>query len=309
MSKYDLIIIGAGPAGLTAALYAGRAGLKTLVLAKLSGGQVSVTPLIQNYPGVPEITGFELGQIMENQAKKWGAEVYEGVTALKLELDQPTKRVITDLGEYESLAVILAMGAEERRLGVPGEKDYQGRGVSYCATCDGAFFKEKVVAVVGGGNAALTDATYLDNIAKTVHLIHRRHKFRAEDALVNSLKNSQNMTIHFDSIVTEVQGEKNVTGIMMENVKSKKRELVPISGLFIAIGQVPQSEIAKEAGVKLDQWGYILHDDQMKTNIEGVYVAGDITPEENQIAVAVGQGCTAAINVRLYLKRGFYGDK
>jgi thioredoxin reductase (NADPH) len=309
MSVYDLIIIGAGPAGLTAGLYAGRAGLKTLVLAKLSGGQVSMTPLVQNYPGVPEITGFELGHIMDNQTRKWGAEVYEGVTALKLELKKPTKRVITDLGEYEGHTVILAMGAEERILGIPGEKDFQGRGVSYCATCDGSFFKEKVVAVVGGGNAALTDATYMDNIAKSVHLIHRRHKFRAEDALVKSLKNNQNTTIHFDSIVTEVHGEKNVNGIVVEHVKTKKQELVPIDGLFIAIGQKPQSQIAKEAGVNVDQWGYIPHDEEMKTNIDGVYVAGDITPEINQIAVAVGQGCTAAINVRLYLKRGYYGDK
>ncbi len=308
MTEYDLLVIGGGPAGLTAGLYGARAGLKTLIITRLIGGQVSVTPVIENYPGFQKIGGFELGQKMEKQARRWGAEIYEGVSATKLELSKPTKKVVTDLGEYEAHSVILAMGAEERKLGVPGEEQYHGKGVSYCATCDGPFFKGKVVGVVGGGNAALTDATYLDNIAKEVHLIHRRNKFRGEKALINTLENADNLHLHFDSVVKEITGDSSVTGVTLENMKTHVQTHLPLDGFFIAIGQVPQSHIAKEAGIHVDKWGYILHDEKMKTNLDGVFVAGDITPEENQIAVAVGQGCIAAIQARLYLKRGYYGE-
>ncbi|MHA1917018.1 MAG: thioredoxin-disulfide reductase [Candidatus Ranarchaeia archaeon] len=302
MTVYDLIVVGGGPAGLTSALYAGRAGLKTLVVTKLVGGQVSSTPCIENYPGIPSISGFDMSQILQRQVSTWGAEIYEGVTATKLDLDKPIKKITTDLGEYESRAVIISLGAEHRTLNIPGEKKFEGRGVSYCATCDGNFFKGKSVAVIGGGNTALTDASYLDNIAKDVHLIHRRQGFRAEKVLIDSLDNLENVILNLDSVVEEIKGDKTVEKITVTNVKTKEKKDLLVDGVFIAIGLVPQSKIVKEAGIKVDGDGYILHDENMQTNIEGVFTAGDITPALKQVAVAVGQGCTAAINTRLYLK-------
>ena len=287
---YDIIIIGAGPAGLTAAIYARRANKKVLVLeAKSYGGQIINANNVENYPGFVSISGFDLATNMYNQAKELGAEI-KFETAIHIDKD---KKVTTNKDTYAAKAIILATGAENRKLNIPDEEDYVGKGISYCATCDGNFFKNKIVAVVGGGNTALEDAIYLSNIAKKVYLIHRRDNFRGEARYLSEIKKKDNIELILNSNVTRLIG-KNILEKIIVTDKDNNTNEIEINGLFIAIGQSPKNEIFANI-IKINDYGYIESDDGVHTNIEGIYVAGDNRVKVlRQLTTAVSDGSIAA---------------
>jgi len=286
---YDIIIVGAGPAGLTAAIYALRANKKILILeAKTYGGQILKAPKVENYPGIDSISGFDLATNMYNQVIKLGGEIkYELVKKITKE-----KEVITNSNTYKGKAVILATGSENRRLNLPNELDFIGRGISYCATCDGNFYKNKTVAVVGGGNAALEDALYLSNICKKVYLIHRRESFRADDTYVDEIKENESIELILNSQIISLKGNDKIESIeIKENEKDKTLE---IDGLFIAIGQQPKNELFADI-IELDEKGYIKSNDGVHTNVDKIYVAGDTRVKElRQLTTAVSDGSIAA---------------
>ena len=287
---YDIIIVGAGPAGLTAAIYAKRAGKNVLVLeAKSYGGQIVNANSVENYPGIEKISGFDLATNMYNQAKEFGAEIkFETVTRI-----QEDKTVITTENKYQAKAIILATGAENRRLNINKETEFVGKGVSYCATCDGNFYKNKVVAVVGGGNTALEDALYLSNIAKKVYLIHRREQFRGETTYIKEIKTKENIELILNANVKNINGENLLESIDIEDNKGNMKT-VEVSGLFIAVGQAPRNEIFSNL-ITLDKYGYILSEDGVHTNIKGIYVAGDARVKQlRQLTTAVSDGSIAA---------------
>ena len=287
---YDIIIVGAGPAGLTAAIYAKRAGKNVLVLeAKSYGGQIVNANSVENYPGIEKISGFDLATNMYNQAKEFGAEIkFETVTRI-----QEDKTVITTENKYKAKAIILATGAENRRLNINKETEFVGKGVSYCATCDGNFYKNKVVAVVGGGNTALEDALYLSNIAKKVYLIHRREQFRGETTYIKEIKTKENIELILNANVKNINGENLLESIDIEDNKGNMKT-VEVSGLFIAVGQAPRNEIFSNL-ITLDKYGYILSEDGVHTNIKGIYVAGDARVKQlRQLTTAVSDGSIAA---------------
>jgi len=308
MEQWELIIIGAGPAGLTAGIYGARSGLRTLIMeGKVAGGLVSVSPWIENYPGFPEgITGTGLTERMVNQCRKFGAEVHEVESVIELNLAAEKKAVRTEASEYLAEVIIIASGSEPRPLGVPGESAFAGRGVSYCAVCDGAFFKGKRVLVVGGGNTAVMSALYLANIASEVYLAHRRDQLRAEQAYVKELV-EKGVTFLWNTEVKEVHGNVKVESVtLFENKTGEKRQMA-VDGVFIFIGETPNSEFAKRAGVKTDDRGYILVDSLQRTNIPGVYAAGDVTTcPVKQIGTAIGQAVVAATEAFGYVKRPYY---
>ena len=287
---YDIIIIGAGPAGLTAAIYARRANKKVLVLeAKSYGGQIINANNVENYPGFVSISGFDLATNMYNQAKELGAEI-KFETAIHIDKD---KKVTTNKDTYEAKAIILATGAENRKLNIPDEEDYVGKGISYCATCDGNFFKNKIVAVVGGGNTALEDSIYLSNIAKKVYLIHRRDNFRGEARYLSEIKKKDNIELILNSNVTRLIGKNLLEKIIVTDKDNNINE-IEINGLFIAVGQSPKNEIFANI-IKINDYGYIESDDGVHTNIEGIYVAGDNRVKVlRQLTTAVSDGSIAA---------------
>ncbi len=285
---YDMIVIGAGPAGLTAALYALRANKKVLVFEKNTyGGQIINTGVIENYPGVKDITGFDFATNLYQQVTDLGGEV---VNEEVIRIDKD-KNVFTNKGEYKAKSIIIATGVKRRKLNLPNEDKLVGSGVSYCAICDGGFYKNKVVAVNGGGNTAIEDALYLTNVAKKVYLIHRRDTFRAEQKHVDELKEKDNVEFILNSTITGINGEAKLESIDVDtNGKSRNIE---IDGLFIAIGQVPSNE-AFEGVIELEN-GYIKSSDSVHTNVEGIYVAGDTRVKElRQLTTAVGDGALAA---------------
>ena len=287
---YDIIIVGAGPAGLTAALYAKRAGKNVVVFeAKSYGGQIVNANLVENYPGIPKISGFDYATNLYNQVKELGAEIkFETVTRI-----QEDKTVITTEGTYQAKAIILATGAENRKLNINKETDFIGKGVSYCATCDGNFYKNKVVAVVGGGNTALEDAIYLSNIVKKVYVIHRREQFRAEATYIKELKTKENVELILNANVKTINGEDVLESIDVEDNKGNIQTL-NINGLFIAVGQAPRNEIFSNI-ITLDKYGYIISEDGVHTNVKGIYVAGDARVKQlRQLTTAVGDGSIAA---------------
>lgn len=287
---YDIIIVGAGPAGLTAALYAKRAGKNVVVFeAKAYGGQIVNANLVENYPGIPKISGFDYATNLYNQVKELGAEIkFETVTRI-----QEDKTVITTEGTYQAKAIILATGAENRKLNINKETDFIGKGVSYCATCDGNFYKNKVVAVVGGGNTALEDAIYLSNIVKKVYVIHRREQFRAEATYIKELKTKENVELILNANVKTINGEDVLESIDVEDNKGNIQTL-NINGLFIAVGQAPRNEIFSNI-ITLDKYGYIISEDGVHTNVKGIYVAGDARVKQlRQLTTAVGDGSIAA---------------
>lgn len=287
---YDIIIVGAGPAGLTAALYARRANKKVLVFeAKSYGGQIVNANLVENYPGIPSISGFDYATNLYNQVKNLGAEIkFETVT--RIEAD---KTVITNNGTYQAKAIILATGAENRKLNIDKETEFVGKGVSYCATCDGNFYKNKTVAVVGGGNTAIEDAIYLSNIAKKVYLIHRRDEFRAEATYVKELKTKNNIEFILNSNVKTINGSNTLESIDVIDNNNNIRN-IEIDGLFIAVGQSPKNEIFKNI-INIDKMGYIISEDGVHTNIKGIYVAGDARVKQlRQLTTAVSDGSIAA---------------
>jgi thioredoxin reductase (NADPH) len=293
----DLVIIGAGPAGLTAAIYAERSGLKAAVLEKANiGGQVSVTPLVENYPGFTRIAGRTLMDMMAQQAIAY-TDIHEGEEVLDIRRTDDIFEVTTDRAKYIVKAVLIATGAESKKLGIPGEIEFFGRGVSYCASCDGYFFKDgKKVIVVGGGNTAATEALYLKNIGVDVTLVHRRDALRCEQILRQSIEDNR-IPVMWNTIVKEIRGEKLVTGVVLENTKDKSVRTLPISGVFIAIGYVPNNEIATKLGADIDNDGYVKVDAGYRTSVKGVYAAGDITGGFKQIVTAVGQGAVAANSI------------
>jgi len=299
--KYDIIIIGAGPAGLSAALYAKRYGLTPVVLEEtVYGGQLVNTPEVENYPGIQHITGVDLSMALYEQVAALDVEIrLEGATACSLMGD--TKTVTTSSGELTAPAVIIANGARRRTLDCPGEERLSGRGVSYCATCDGSFYKGKTVAIVGGGNTALEDALFLANLCSEVHLIHRRDEFRGNQILVDALLKRTNIIVHYDTVPTEILGEKTVEGIALQNVKTKNTETLTVSGVFVAIGLVPENTLF--AGqVDLDKAGYIVAGEDCKTNLPGVFVAGDTrTKSLRQIVTAAGDGAVAAFEATNFI--------
>ena len=289
---YDIIIIGAGPAGLTASIYGRRANKKVLVLEALTyGGQIVNTTVIDNYPALPHVTGFDFATNLYNQATELGAEIkFEKVINIIVDKE---KKVITDSNEYLARAIIIATGADRRKLGLMNEDKFTGSGISYCATCDGNFFKDKEVAVNGGGNTALTDALYLSDIASIVYLIHRRDEFRGSESLVNEVKKRNNIELVLNSKVTKLNGDNHLTSIEVTNNDGSTRE-IPISCLFVAIGQVPVTENFVKL-IDVDNNGYAIAGEDMKTKVAGLYVAGDVRKKSlRQLATAISDGAIAA---------------
>jgi thioredoxin reductase (NADPH) len=300
---YDLIIIGGGPAGLTAGIYAGRARLKTLLLEKLiHGGQMMTTDLVENYPGFPEgISGFELSDRMRKQAERFGLLI-RSQEVLELKPGKPMHTVVLEDGSLTAGAIIIATGAHYRRLGVPGEDRLVGKGVSFCATCDGAFFKDEEIAMVGGGDNALTETIFLARFAKKIHLIHRRNQFRGVKYLQERISQLGKVEVHWDSKVVEFQGQDNLEAVKLLHVKTGETTVLPLTGAFIAIGMLPNSGWLKDL-LPMDEWGFLLTDEVMATDIPGIFAAGDIRAKLwRQISTAVGDGSMAAIAAENYLE-------
>lgn len=301
---YDIAILGAGPAGISAAIYAARAKMNTLWLDKqfAQGGQILNTYEVDNYPGLPGISGMDLGEAMGEHAAKLGIEpVRENVLAVE---DAGEEKIIrTKKNEYRARTVILACGASHRRLGIPGEEGLSGVGVSYCATCDGAFFKDKTAVVVGGGNMAVEDAIFLSRICKKVYLVHRRDELRADEILQENLTADGNVEVIWNSVAVEIQGEECVTGLRIRNVQNNTESVINTDGVFIAVGIIPNTE--KFSGlVKLDESGYIIAGEEGITQTPGIFAAGDIrTKMLRQVVTAVSDGANAVTSAHNYLIR------
>ncbi len=301
MLMYDVIIIGAGTAGLSAAIYAVRAGKSALVLeAKAYGGQIINTPEVENYPGIKNISGFEFATGLFEQAKDAGAVIKtQGVLEVKKEADIFT--VTTKRNVYESKALIIATGATNRPLGLEREKEMIGKGISYCATCDGAFFKGKDVAVIGGGNTALEDAGFLSNYCRKVYIVHRRDAFRGEPATLERLKAKENVELVLDSVSVELTGEDRVSGLEVKNVKTGELRKLDVDGIFVAIGQIPSNALFKDF-VALDAAGYVVAGENCRTDVKGVFAAGDCrTKKVRQLTTAASDGAIAALEACEYI--------
>ena len=301
---YDMIVIGGGPGGYTAALYAARAGLSVLVLEKLSaGGQMALTNQIDNYPGFEEgIDGFTLGEKMQLQAERFGAvtELAE-VTALRLE--GPVKEVETTEGCFQSRTVVMATGANPRLLGLPGERELTGRGVNYCAACDGMFYKGKTVVVVGGGNTAAADALTLSRIAEKVIVVHRRDTLRATKVYHETLLQSPNIEFRWNSAITELLQNGKLSGVKIRNLLTGEDAEIPCDGLFVSIGRAPATKLV-EGLLELDAGGYIVAGESTETSVPGVYAVGDLrTKALRQIVTAVADGAMAAHSAEEYLAK------
>lgn len=295
----DIIIIGAGTAGLSAAIYALRAGKSVLLMEQLTyGGQIINTPEVENYPGIKSISGFDFAQGLYEQAEALGAELkYEQVTGIE---DGEVKKVKTSSGEYECKAIILATGAKNRPLGLDKETEFIGNGISYCATCDGAFFKGRVVAVNGGGNTALEDALFLSNYCKKVYLIHRRDEFRGEAKQVDKLKEKENIEFVLNATITELLGEDELSGVRVHDKLSGEDKDIELDGLFIAIGQMPENA-AFAPLIELDKGGYIVAGEDCRTNVDGIFAAGDCrTKTVRQLTTAAADGAVAALAACAY---------
>lgn len=299
---YDMIIVGGGPGGYTAALYAARAGLDVLIVERLSpGGQMNLTGVIDNYPGFPEgIEGFMLSMNMQQQAERFGAKT-KYAEVLKLELDGEIKSVQTNEGIYQAKTVVISTGANPRELGVSREREMIGKGVAYCAHCDGGFYRGKTVIVAGGGNSAAAEALYLSRIAKEVILVHRRDFLRATQIYHKPLMDTPNIRFEWDSEILELQGEDLLTGVKVRNKKNGEEKVLEAQGLFVSIGRKPATELVKEQ-LTLDGAGYIMAGEDTKTNLPGVYAVGDVrTKELRQIVTAVADGAMAAHVAEGYL--------
>lgn len=300
--------MGAGPAGLTAGIYAARSGLKALIIEeKIAGGTVADAPVIENYPGFESISGAELAQKFVAQCRKLGTVIHEFEKVESLDLKGEEKIVKTDKDVYKAKSVIIASGSSHSELGVPGEKEFKGKGVSYCGICDGPLFRGKRVLVVGGGNSAVVTALYLAEFASEVKVAHRRNAFRAEEVRVKALMEKKNVEVLWNTEVKEIKGGNMVEKVVLFNNKTLEIFELPINGIFIQVGEVPNSQIAKEAGVEVDEHGYIVVGIRQKTNIPGVYAAGNVTNHPvKQVGTAVGQGLTAALEAYSYIRRPYY---
>lgn len=303
MKEYDIAIVGGGGAGLTAALYAARARRSTVVFERLvTGGQIATTDIVENFPGFPEgINGFDLSQLMLKQAEKFGAEmVYEGVESLERTEDSRF-RLETATGSYLARAVIVTAGADYNKLGVPGEAEYVGKGVSYCATCDAAFFEGQEVAVIGGGDAAMDEGLFVTRYASKVYVIHRRDTLRASAVLRERAFANPKMEFIWDTVVERIEGNGQVEKLQLRNVKTNETRELPVGGVFIFIGQTPNSHLLKGL-VEMDAGGHAVVDLKMRSSVPGLYVAGDVrTLAARQLISAAGDGATAAIEAEHYL--------
>jgi thioredoxin reductase (NADPH) len=299
----DVIIIGGGVAGLSAALYASRARLKTLMLERgVPGGQLATTEEVENYPGFLHITGPELMAKMEEQAKHFGTEIMMGVEITSMDLTGDIKKIVTPDGVHEGRTVILAMGAEYRPLGVPGEDRLRAKGVSYCATCDAAFFRDRKVAVIGGGSTAVEEGTFLTKFASDVTLIHRRDKLRAEKILQERAFSNPKMGFMWDTVVDSIHGEHSVSSVTLRNIKTGETHDEAVDGVFIFVGMDPNTALVK-GQVTMDSGNYILTDDWMATNLPGVYAAGDVRKTVlRQAVTSASDGAIAAVAAEKYLE-------
>ena len=294
MKIYDMIIIGGGPAGYTAAMYASRAGLDTLVIERMSvGGQMALTDIIDNYPGFDEgVDGFALGMKMQSGAERFGAET-KYAEVVSVALSEEPKRIVTDSGELFSKTVVVATGANPRKLGIDGEDELVGRGLHYCAHCDGRFYKGKTVAVIGGGNSAVQDALYLSHLAEKVYLIHRRDSLRATKIYHEPLLRADNVEFLWNSTLSEYIVDGRVKGAVIKSLNSGEESELYVDGIFVSIGRSPSTKLFAE--LDLDENGYIIADESTRTNIEGVFAVGDVrTKILRQVVTAVGDGAVAA---------------
>ncbi len=292
---YDVIVIGGGPGGYTAALYAARANLTTLVLEKFSpGGQMATTDMVENYPGFVEgINGFELGMQMKAGAERFGVKT-KLAEVRSVDLNANPKVVNTAKDRFEAKTVILATGAFPRELGLPNESSLRGRGVSYCATCDGMFYRDKTVVIVGGGNTAVADAIFLAKICKKVYLVHRRDELRASKTYMSILEKTENIEFVWSSAVMEIFADQFVTGVKVQSKKDGSEREIACDGVFVAIGNIPNTDLVK-GQIELDEAGYVLADETTKTNIDGVFAVGDMRQKAlRQIVTAVADGAVAA---------------
>ncbi len=301
---YDIIIIGGGPAGLTAAIYALRAEKSVLVLEKMGlGGQIALTDRVENFPGIAEISGFDFAEALSGQVKSLGGEIkYENVVGIR---PGKEKIVVTQKNEYTAKSVIIATGVKNRLLGAEGEEKLIGRGVSFCAVCDGAFYRGKIVAVIGGGNTALQDAEHLSRVAKKVYLIHRRSEFRAEERLVRKLKTLENVEFLLETTVEKFCGEERLSGLDLISVVDGSKHHIDLDGAFVAVGKVPQNDGFKGL-VLLNDGGYVVAGEDCLTSVEGVFAAGDCRIKEvRQLTTAVGDGSIAALAASKYIDEKF----
>ena len=299
---YDVIIIGGGPAGLSAGLYAGRGQLKTLLIEKETfGGQTATTHEVENYPGVLKVTGPELSEIMREQVENFGVDIVkEGVVEVDFKSD--IKVVKTYENEFKAKTVILAMGAKPRLAGFKNENEFRSMGVSYCATCDGAFFEGLDIAVIGGGDSAITEALYLTRFAKTIKIIHRRKEFRAAKSLVKKAEDHEKIEFILDTVVEEAQGDGILENLILRNVINNEKSELTVSGCFVFVGLDPINDIIKDK-IDLDDFGYVISGEDMKTNIPGVFVAGDLRQKNlRQIITAASDGAIASIMAEKYLE-------
>lgn len=300
---YDLIIVGAGPAGMSAAVYAARAELDFVVIegSMMQGGQVLTTYDVENYLGLPGIGGFEMGMKFAEHAKSLGATfVVENV--LSMEVQGSVKRVVTDKNTYEAKTIIIATGAVHKKAGIPGEEEFAGKGVSYCATCDGAFFRNKVTAVVGGGDVAVEDALYLSRMCTKVYLIHRRDEFRAAKSLVKKAKETQNIELVLDSVPEKIEGENKVGSITVKNKKDESTRKLSVDGVFLAVGMQPAT-VFVDKNIEKNEAGYIVAGEDCCTSVPGVYAAGDIrTKQLRQIITAAADGANAVASAERYMR-------
>jgi thioredoxin reductase (NADPH) len=300
---FEVIIIGGGPAGLTAGLYTSRSRLNTLLIEiGLLGGQMTTTEVIENYPGFPQgISGDELSRLMEEQAKRFGLEVVSE-EVIELQLEGEKKLVRTDGSTYLCEALIICTGNEYRKLGIPGEKEFAGKGVSYCATCDGAFFKDSQIVVVGGGDSALTEALYLTKFAQELTIIHRRDALRGTKIYQERVFANPKIKMLWNSVVQEIKGDSIVRSIVVKNVKTEEITELKTEGVFLFVGLSPRTQFLKGL-VNLDETGYIITDENCETSVKGIFAAGDCRKKMlRQVATAVGDGATAAFAAEKYLE-------
>lgn len=304
VQKYDLVIVGSGPAGLAAAIYAERARIRTLVIEKgmVSGGQVLTTYEVDNYPGLPGVGGYDLGTKFREHADNLGAQFAED-EVLRIEDAGDVKRIVCEHETYEAKTVILATGASHRKLAVPGEEELAGMGVSYCATCDGAFFRKKVTAVIGGGDVALEDAIFLSRMCEKVYLIHRRDEFRGAKSIQEQVFSRENIEVVWDTVVERITGTEKVEALAVKNVKTGEEREISVSGVFVAVGITPASQ-AFEGLVEMDH-GYIKAGEDCCTSCPGIFAAGDVrTKPLRQIITAAADGANAVTSVERYLMEG-----
>ncbi len=295
MEQYDIIIIGAGPGGLTAGIYAGRQGTKNLIIDRdLAGGIGREVPEMENYPGFDNISGLELIGKMKEQAIK-NTELHEQENVLEvIKTDEEYKFIVkTNKDEYQSKTIILATGSSHRHLNAKGEEEFKGKGVSYCATCDGFFFSGRDIIMVGGGNSALQEAIYLNNLGANVTLVHRRDEFRAQQHLQDLIK-EKNINVIYNATVEEIKGEMLVESVILKDTQTNELSELPINGVFISVGYEPHTELAEQLGVDLDETGHIIIDKDQKTNVDYVYAIGDVCVGLKQWVVACGEGAVAA---------------